>query len=245
MLRFYCSPENISKDKIEIRDKKEINHIVNVLRLKEGDEVIVFDGEENEYFTIIEEVSQINVVLKIKEKRGVFKKDDLEITLACAIPKRKRFDLIIEKTTELGVKEIIPLKTERTEVFLNKERMKNKLSHWQRIAISSAKQSKRIDIPKIESQTEFNQILERRNDFDFSLICAVSPKEKRIKEVLKDSNPKSILVLIGPEGDFTSQEIDSAIKEGFIPVSLGDLVLRVETAAIAVISFIRLYYENS
>lgn len=235
MPRFFCPPENISKDKIVITDRREIHHILDVLRKKKDDEVLIFDGENSEYRAIIEEISKNKLILKIKEKKFI-QKEELEIAIGCAIPKRKRFDLVIEKLTELGVKRIIPLKTERTEVLISKERRENKLFHWQRIALNSAKQSKRIDIPTIESQIEFSQILNRVKKYDLCLICTICPQTRKIRDVLKESKLKSILILIGPEGDFTFPEVDLAIKKGFIPISLGDLVLRVETAAIAIVS---------
>jgi 16S rRNA (uracil1498-N3)-methyltransferase len=115
------------------------------------------------------------------------------------------------------------------------------LEHWQRIALNSSKQSKRTDIPKIESQIKFEEILVQKKEYDVGIICTLYPGTRKIREVLEEKMPKEILILIGPEGDFTPQEIESAKNEGFIPVSLGDLVLRTETAAIAICSFLKLY----
>jgi len=244
MFRFFCPSENISKDRIEIKDKREIHHILNVLRLKENDEVFVFDGRNSEYRALLEEVLPARLILKIKEKKITLPKEELEITLACAVPKKRRFDLIVEKLTELGVRRIIPLKTARTEVLLDRVRGKNCLSRWQRIAINSAKQSKRIDTPTIESQVEFGDILNRKRKYDLAVICALHPKAKRIGEILEKIKPKKILILVGPEGDFAPQEIDLAIKEGFVPISLGNLTLRVETAAITICSFLRIYASS-
>lgn len=241
MFRFFCPSENISKDRIEIKDKREIRHILNVLKLKKNDEVFVFDGRNSEYRALLEEILPTRLILKIKEKKITLSKEELEITLACAIPKKRRFDLIVEKLTELGVKRIIPLKTARTEVLLDRVKEKNCLSRWQRIAVNSAKQSKRIDVPVIESQVEFGDILNRKKEYDLTVICALHPKAKRIGEILEEIKPKKILILVGPEGDFTVQEVNLALEKGFVPISLGNLILRVETAAIAICSFLRIY----
>jgi len=244
MFRFFCPPENIFKDKIIITDKKEIHHILDVLRLKKGDRISIFDGKKIECKAILKDISSGKLILKIEEKNIKSPQEELEITIGCAIPKRKRFDIIVEKLTELGVKRIIPLETARSIIKLNKDKERTHQEHWQRIALNSSKQSGRIDIPQIDSQTKFREILSLKREYDLCLVCTISPGIKRIREVLEEKKPKRVFILIGPEGDFTSEEIEDALKEGFIPVSLGDLVLRTETAAIAVCSFLKLYANS-
>jgi 16S rRNA (uracil1498-N3)-methyltransferase len=122
VFRFFCPPENISKDRIIITDGKEIHHILNVLRKKMNDEVSIFDGKNFEYSASIEKISPKRLILKIKEKRYIPMKEELKIAVGCAIPKRGRFSLIVEKLTELGVKRIIPLETARSQVLLPKTR---------------------------------------------------------------------------------------------------------------------------
>lgn len=241
MFRFYSPPKNIFKDKIVISDKKEVHHLKDVLRLKRGDFVFVFDGKANEYKAEIQEFSDNRVILKIIDKK-IFSKMDLEISVASAVPKGRRFDFVVEKLTELGIKSIIPLRTERSVVKIEKEGMRFK--HWQNIILSACKQSGRINILNLEPQTDFEEILKRRNEFELGLIATVSGQAKNLKEVLKEKI-KRILILIGPEGDFTSKEVNLAIQSGFIPVSLGNLVLRTETAAVILAGFVKLYYENS
>ncbi|MCM8766401.1 MAG: 16S rRNA (uracil(1498)-N(3))-methyltransferase [Candidatus Omnitrophica bacterium] len=245
-MRFYCPLENISEDKIVITDRREIHHILDVLRLKENDSVCVFDGKDTEYQAVIEEIFKDKLILRIKGKRVILShRENLQISVGCAIPKRRRFEFVIEKLTELGIKDIIPLKTERTEVLISRDKEADRLKHWQRIALSACKQSKRIELPRIEPQTEFKEILKRKRDYDLCLICAISDNVKTLKEILKQKKYyRKILVLIGPEGDFSKEELKLAEASGFIPVSLGNLVLRVETAAIAICAFLRLYEDD-
>lgn len=245
MHRFYCPSQNISTDKIIISDKFSVHHLRDALRLKVGDEIIVFDDKGNEYSSIIEKLLSKTVMLEIKDKHKFIPASKLQITVACAIPKKSKMDDIIDKLTQLGVNRIIPLLTERVIVKLDKDKEVSRLARWRRIALSSAKQSQRNQLPIINSIRNIKEVLSDKllKDFDLKLIPTLTGNRKPLKEIICKSKPKNILVLIGPEGDFTSAEIVLAIKAGCIPVSLGDLVLRVETAAIAVTSFIRLY-EN-
>jgi len=143
--------------------------------------------------------------------------------------------------TQLGVSKIIPLDTERVVVRLGQEKSKARLERWKKVAVSAAQQSQRSDIPLIEPVSKLKGVLAKAADYDLKLIPTLEcPGRKSLKEVFLKAEPKNILVLIGPEGDFSPAEVKAALKAGCIPVTLGDLVLRVETAAVAVAAFIRL-----
>lgn len=245
MQRFFCPPENIHKNKAVILDPGEIHHLLDVLRLRKDDEITVFDGENKEYLGLIESVSSKGVSVKImKIKKSPL--DESNITLACAIPKKAKMDNIVEKATELGVSRIMPMITERTIVKLDLAKKDLRQTRWMKIAFSAAKQSQRMNLPTIEPIQEFREVLKEVKNYDLALIPNLEGKRKPLKEVLDiNKTAKRILIFIGPEGDFTPKEIDSALKEGVIAVSLGELVLRVETAALAVVGFIKFYYENS
>jgi 16S rRNA (uracil1498-N3)-methyltransferase len=243
MHRFYCPIQNISGNKIIISDKDQVHHLRDVLRLKAEDKVIVFDEQGNEYNCLIRQLSNKTIELKIKARLSK-RETKIQITVACAIPKKSRMDEIIDKLTQLGVDRIIPLESERVIIKLDKSKKILRKMRWEKIALSSSQQSQRNILPMIEPIKDIKEVLTQAGDFDLKLIPTLMGERKSLRKILAKAKPKNILVLIGPEGDFTAEEVDLAIKSGCIPVSLGDLVLRVETAAIAVTSFIKLYADR-
>lgn len=240
MHRFYCPYQNITRDKIIISDKEQAHHLKDVLRLKVNDEVAVFDERSNEYTCLIKELLKDEVILDIKARRIVPENQKVRITIACAIPKKSKMDNIIDKLTQLGADRIIPMLTGHTIVKLDKHKRIFRLKRWQKIAQSASQQSQRNTLPIIEPITDIEEVLSMAGDYDLKLIPTLIGERKLLKDIFTNKS-KNILVLIGPEGDFTADEISVAEEKGFIPISLGDLVLRVETAAVVVASFIRLY----
>lgn len=242
MHRVYILSQDIRGSQAIIRDKKIIHHLKDVLRLKKGDMVTGFNEEGNEYKCLIEKIED-SIILGIRE-RQVKKNSALSITIACAIPKNSRFEDIVDKLTQLGVSKIIPLVTQRTIVKIDKKKEEAKLARWRKVAIQAAQQSRRSSLPLIDKIENMRQVLEGAGEYDLKLIPTLAGSRKAPRETLGDKKPKSALVLIGPEGDFSEEEVKMALKAGCIPVTLGDLVLRVEAAAAAVAGFIKLYYEN-
>ncbi len=246
MHRLYCPSQNISGNKIIIDNKEQAHHAKNVLRLKVNEEIIIFDAQGSEYKSILEKTLPASLVFSIKSKVKLTRNlPNIKITVACAIPKGSHMDGIIDKLTQLGAHKIIPLETERVIVKLNKHKKILRQERWKKIALNASQQSQRNNLPVLEPIKGINELLSESESFDLRLIPTLTGERKPLKEVLEKSKAKNILVIIGPEGDFTPAELNSAKKAGCIPVSLGDLVLRVETAAVAVASFMRLYYENS
>lgn len=240
MHRFFCPSQNISSHKVIIQDPTQIHHIRDVLRLKAGDEVIVFDGRANEYVVDIEKLMPQKIIFKIKKKTKALSTKSPTITVACAIPKRTKMDDIVDKLTQLGVERIIPLLTERVIVRLDSHKKTLCQQRWKRISLSAVQQSQRRTIPVIDSIRDIGEVLSASGNFDLKLIPTLLGERKRLPEILSNVKPKNILVLIGPEGDFTPQEVALAKQRGCMTVDLGDLVLRVDTAAIAVASYLRL-----
>ena len=224
MPRLYASSQNISGNKITIADKDQLHHLRDVLRLKAKEEVIVFDDQGCEYITEIENLSSQRVILKIKEKKKNIMRAKPKITIACAIPKKSKLDDIIDKLTQLGVDRIIPLETERVIVNLDEKKKGSKLTRWRKIAQSSRLQSQRNDLPVIDPVMDLKEVLLLAQEFDLKLIPTLLGERKTMKEILQKSQYKNILIFIGPEGDFTQQEVTLARQAGCIPVSLGDLV---------------------
>ena len=241
MNRFFSPASNILGNKIIIDNKNESHHIKIVLKLKAGEKVEVFDENGNEYDCIISGISD-NIHLDVKNKIAADKmKRKIKLTIACAIPKRAKIDDIIDKLVQLGVDRVIPLKTERVIVKLDRYKEATRLSRWKKIALSAVKQCKRNTLALVEPVESFASLITRSSEFDLKLIPHLTGKREGLKEVLDRTKPFNILVLIGPEGDFSAKEVNLAMEAGFVPVSLGDSVLRVDTAAIAVASFIKLF----
>lgn len=238
MHRFYTA-EEIDKDTVSIADTEQLHHLRDVLRLRVRDEVAVFDTAGNEYACIITGLTRKEAVLAIKARKRA-QKEKVKITVACALPKNARMDEIVDSLTQLGVASIIPMETERVIIRLDGRKKEARLRRWRRIALSAARQSQRNRLPQVEPVMDMASVVARSPDFDLRLITTLCGARKPLKAVLAGSEPGRILVLIGPEGDFTADEVALAEKAGFIPVSLGDTVLRVATAAVAVVSYLRL-----
>lgn len=213
----------------------EAHHAMQVLRLKTGDTVSVFDGRGREAQCQIVEISNRSVKLKLLTQTSS-KPLACRITLAQAILK-KNFDLVVQKATELGVTEIVPVISERTVVKLDDDA--GKLARWREIALESCKQCGNNWLPEIQPPQKARDFLGSLEKFDLKLIGSLQPDARPLKKILADvSRPVSVLVLIGPEGDFTPAELGLAKSAGCLPLSLGPLVLRADTAALYTLSIL-------
>ncbi|MEK7850043.1 MAG: RsmE family RNA methyltransferase, partial [Candidatus Omnitrophota bacterium] len=190
----------------------------------------------------IEKIAKNSVVLKIKDAQKRIQKSERKIilTLACAIPKNARFEDIVDKATQLGVSEIIPLLTERT--LIERCAFDKKHERFKRIIIAAASQSGALFLPELREAIPFETLISRLGQYELCLLPNLSDRTHFLKDVVSGFKGKRILVLIGPEGDFTKREIEAALNSGCVGVNLGDSVLRVDTAAISVMSFLRLYF---
>jgi len=244
MQRFFVSSKDRQGDKLILDDPGVIHHARDVLRLKTGEMLTVIDQKGAIFECRIEELSERGVLKIIKETpRGP--EDKMRIIVACAIPKRAKMDDIVDKLTQLGVEKIIPFICERVVVVMDKKKRRLRWERWRKIAESASQQSQRTRVPIIGEPCDFKQVLRKSDDFKLKLIASVCVEKKdSLKKRLDKADAESVMLLIGPEGDFTPGEIESAKKQGFLPVSLGDTVLRVETAAIAAVSFLRLYEKS-
>ncbi len=240
MYRLFCVFKELPKDSIVISDFDQVHHVNNVLHLKVDEGIIVFDEKGNEYYTVIEKITPKNIVLKVRNTKKKIAEHKILITVACAIPKKSKFDGLIDKLTQLGVDRIIPMQTERVVVKINGKKKDARLCRWNKIVVSASEQSQRNTLPVIEPIKDIKKVLLESGDYDLKLIPALIDERKILKDVFQGINPRNILVLIGPEGDFSPYEVSLAKEAGFIPVTLGANVLRVETAAVAVVSFLRL-----
>ncbi len=265
MQRFFI--ENIDGDTAKISGS-EAHHLKDVLRKKVGDAVFLFDGKGNEYEAKIvrhggsasgmKRIRELEIRLKIVTKTKKDTEPKIKINLYQSIPKLKKFDFIVEKSTEIGVSKIIPVISERTIPELSL-RVQAKQSRWQKIALSAAKQCGRTIIPEICSVMNFQDAVKsvcisENPSQSISLIPWESEQKNTLKQILKICNlqivPRELPsvaicnLFIGPEGGFSNAEIERAQKCGVIPVSLGKRILRTETAPIVVISNILYELES-
>ncbi len=246
MVRLYCKREYIHDKLILLKDREQIHYLCNVLRLRINDEVVIFDGQGNEYRCRIQDISRFVVRLLIKGRFKRMMEGRIDLTVACALPKHKgRFDELIDKLSQLGVNRIIPMLTERVIIRWDSKQRQHHYRRWLKIARQACIQSGRSVLPEIEPIRDISQVLSYSNYYDLKLIPTPMERERTLIEAVSSAgNRRNILVLIGPEGDFTIQELSRAKREGFISVSLGDLILRVDTAALSIVSFLRLYNLN-
>ena len=244
MHRFHIPDADFTQSTIELTNKKEIHHFKNVLRLKKDAIIFVFNERGEEARIKILSVHDDKVIgermsLEKNQMNGPY------IILACAIPKKSKFETIIEKTTELGVDEIIPLKTNRTEIQLRDERLAKKQTRFETVALNAAKQSQRRRIPLIHPVTSFSLALENLSKISTVIIPSLQKDRRPIFAIFKKiSDAKKISILIGPEGDFTKEEYQLAADHGALAVSLGETVLKVETAAISSVACIKIFFES-
>ncbi len=241
MHRFYCPDLSPQSPTVTISDPQEIHHLKNVLKLHAGDKITVFDGKGNEVYGFIKDIHKGSIIMKkVSAVIGV-QSPGHRICLACAIPKKTKFEWIIEKSTELGIDEIIPLKTHRTEIRLSSQRILAKTQRYQTVALNAAKQCQRSFIPQIFPIQSLPETLKIISPKTLGLIPCLTGERKNLLEVQSLIRQfTKIIVFIGPEGDFTPEEILMAQQAGCIPVSLGNTILKVETAALAVVAYLNL-----
>jgi 16S rRNA (uracil1498-N3)-methyltransferase len=240
--RFYASPESVKGKSIFI-SAEEAHHIVDVMRVRKTDSVVVFDGTGKEYIGFVKEVNLDHLVVEILEERIPAQEKLPAISLIQAMPKKDKMDYIVEKATELGVHSVIPVITDRTIVKWDQAKRGSHVSRWRKISREAAKQCGRLDLPKIFDIKDFSEVIKDADDYDLKLIAALSNRAEMLKDALADSKARKIVVAIGPEGDFTSEEVKLAKAAGFRLISLGSRVLKSDTAALAVLSILN--YELS
>jgi len=217
-------------------ERDEAKHCSQVLRRQVGDQIILFDGAGNEATAEITAISGKHVDLSILERRST-PAPAVSISLIQAIPKGANMEWIIEKAVELGVNAIFPVITERTVVRLEAKEPAKKMQKWQRVALEACKQCGQNWLPRIHAPAPFISTLDSLPAHDLKIIAALQPDSRSLKSVLteprtKNQEPRTLCIAIGPEGDFTPAEYEAARMHAFLPITLGPLVLRVETAAL-------------
>lgn len=237
MSRFFTTPDNVGDKSIRITDKQDVQHIVKVLRLHEGDNIDISDSVKWEYETEISYIDKEFVEAIILDKQKFSNEPFTKITLFQGIPKQGKMELIVQKTVELGVYEIMPVFTDRCVVTDN-GKFSKKIQRWQKVSDEAVKQCKRGIIPNVSNNITFKEMLKLLGGFDLVLFPYENEDNRSIKDALRELNskPETVAIIIGPEGGFSDKEADILKEIDTECVTLGKTTLRTETAGMATIA---------
>ncbi len=242
MHRFYVDPQQSRENLIELSER-EFHHATHVLRVREGERVVALDGRGSELSCTIDQVTKRSVTLRVYQRNAV-PPLPYQLTLVQAVAKGKTMEAIVQKAAELGAASIVPVLAERTVAHLDEETAESRVEKWNAIAIDAIKQCGSAWLPKIAAPLKPAQYLAQAERVDLNLIATLQPDAKHPRVFLRDffnekgRKPKSVSVWVGPEGDFTPAEINAIRGAGALPISLGQLILRSETAAFYCLSLL-------
>lgn len=239
MPRFYVENPQWMGGEIEISGA-EARHIGKVLRLRQGDEIVLFDGKGREYWGTIESRGLHRIRVKIGKTSTPRRESPIEVVLGQGLVKGDTMDYVVQKTTELGVSAIFPFISSRTIPILGRERAERRWNRWKRITVESAKQCGRPIPPRVEGVRDLGSILGWPWR-DFVKLILWEREERSLRKRMGEVDKKSrkFLFLVGPEGGFSEGEISAARGRGFVPVGLGPRILRSETAGVAMLSILQ------
>lgn len=247
MPKFFVNENQIEENRITITGN-DVNHIRNVLRMPVGKEVIICNLDTRlNYITKIEEITKEKIVCHIIDVLGQNAEPEVEIDIYQGIPKAEKMELIIQKSTELGAKKIIPVEMIRSIVKLDEKGKIKKQERWQKIAEVAAKQSGRDEIPEVEPILKIKEMKKRIKEYDAFIVSYENERNHTLKEEIKRISSKKTLknpkigVIIGPEGGISEEEIEILKEEGASIITLGKRILRTETVALVLTSI--LMYE--
>lgn len=228
---FWVEPENVFENHLEIRGG-EFKHLARVLRKKPGDSGVAVDGQGNAYDFFIEQIGKDRIKGQIQKKRRLVGESIFRLTLAQAVLKNDHLSLVVEKGTEVGIAAFVPMLTRYTIPSLSK----NKITRLQRIAREAMKQSCRSIFPEVQSVQSFDDVMQQSHDFQLKLIAHQGKEALPLRLLLPHSlhanRYRNGILLVGPEGGFSTKEILTAQHHGFQVLSLGKRRLRAETAGI-------------
>lgn len=225
-------------------DAQAASHVVRVLRLKEGDQVTVFNGEGGEFCGEIAETGKRRVKINLNDYRAPDNESPLYITLIQGVSRGERMDYTLQKAVELGVKEVYPVFSEFSSVHINDERKEKKQQHWQGVINSACEQSGRNSIPRLQQSASLYESLGQIDLSGYDLCLVLNHRASQSLADLGNEKPQRIVLVAGPEGGLSQTEIDELERRQFISIRLGPRVLRTETAALAAISAVQLLWGD-
>lgn len=248
MHHFFVNPEQVEDGLIRITGS-DVNHIKNVLRIRQGEEMLVSDGTGRDYLCQAEEIAGLEVTVRILETEEEGRELPSRIWLFQGLPKSDKMEFIIQKAVELGAAGIVPVSTRNTVVRLDQKKEEAKVKRWQAIAESAAKQSKRSLVPRVSGIMTLKEAFDYVESQGFSVRLIPYEHEAGMdgtKTELDAAGPgQDIAVFIGPEGGFDEREIELALSKGVRPISLGRRILRTETAGLALLSVLMMRLEGA
>ena len=236
MARFYVPHPQMDGGVLRV-EGTEARHIRKVLRLKAGDPVTLFDGSAREYDGCIVELGPSFVLVRVEKACSPQKDSPLEITLAQSLLKGEKMDYVIQKATELGVKEIVPFFSSRSVPLLERSKRQERHHRWERIGMEASKQCGRAILPVVRSLQDYDEML-RLVPGDALRFILWEKEGMVLKQALKRSAEK-IFFIVGPEGGLSETEVEASKKAGFIPVTLGKRIVRAETASLCLLSILQ------
>ena len=232
MHRCLVNPGDWESDLISL-SRAESHHLVHVLRVRDGDNVGVFDGHGREALACVELADDAACLRILGERHSM--QPVVDVTLLQALPKGGRMDVIVEKGTELGIRTFVPVVTERVVVRLDRDQSQKRVERWRRLAVSAARQCGLSTVPEVKPVMALADAVACCADADLFLVGSLREDARPLREVLRGarcSSPRRVAMLIGPEGDLSTTELGLAAGHGALPVSFGPLTLRVDTAAL-------------
>jgi len=238
MHRFYLPPPQC-REPVLILDGAEARHAATVLRVKAGEQVSILDGAGHEFLCIVRKVERKSLALEVSQTYSS-PPPPCRVTLVQSVPRGKLIETIIQKATELGAARVIPLLAERVATHLDGEAAQDKAEKWQHVAIEAIKQCGQRWLPQIEAPVTLPVLLARGETFDLSLVGSLRQDARHPRDYFRalEKPPGSVRVWIGPEGDFTDAELAGIQRAGGLPMNLGPLVLRCDTAALYALSIV-------
>lgn len=233
--RIYTADDQLQVGTMVSLDREASNHLSRVLRLRVGNEVVLFNGDGHDYQGKIEAIERNQVQVHLLQAQEINVESPLHIHLYQGVTRGDKMDLTLQKGVELGIKEFTPIITERCGVKLDEKRWAKKVQHWEKVIISACEQCGRNQIPKLNPVTPLSEAISNRSGQDFFLHPDAETQFKRYGAV---NFEQSISLWVGPEGGFSEPEVEEVKRSDITPLSLGPRVLRTETAALAAVSVI-------
>lgn len=234
MTRFFVSPEELCSNFLVLKDENAAH--ARVLRLKNGEEVLICDGQGNECVCTVSDVSPEQICLVVKSRQESLSEARVKVSVYMAFPKSDKLEHVIQKATELGAYEIIAFPSARCVSKPDEKSLRKKSERWQKIAASAAEQSGRGRIPEVHVLRSYAEALERAGKSDLAILFYENERASTLRMALETKNFSTVSFLTGPEGGFEQEEVDRAVNAGLQICTLGSRILRCETAPLCALS---------
>lgn len=240
MHRFFISNTQFNGETFILNQKEDVRHLTKALRVTIGEKIeLCIEETGEEWITEVTSIESDHVILNAIEKSSINRESPISITLYQGLPKADKMELIVQKSTELGIREIVPVEMDRCVVKLkDKDRVK-KQERWQKIAYEAAKQSKRARIPQVALPIKLKPLESALKSHDLVIFLYENEKDCSIQKTLEACKGQNIALVVGPEGGFSESEVEVLADYGCISTTLGPRILRTETAGLACIAIVQ------